>query len=187
MVIDPSCSTDDEQNELADYIYSNKLKPRGVVATHGHFDHIPGVNFVIEEFEVPFIGNREDQFLVDFAPQQAAPFGFHFGEKPPVFNESLSNEEVLVKGDVNLNIFHVPGHSAGSIALYSPEGNFVVVGDVLFNGSIGRTDLPGGNYQTLIESIRTKLLVLPLDTKVLPGHGPETTIRKEKESNPFLV
>jgi glyoxylase-like metal-dependent hydrolase (beta-lactamase superfamily II) len=186
VIFDPSCASEEEQSHLADYIYSRKFKPLAVVATHGHFDHVPGVNFIIEEFACPFLGHKDDQFLVDFAPQQGSPFGFDFGPKPPVFDRTLNDGEDLVLGSIRLKVLHVPGHSAGSLAFYSEESGFVIVGDVLFKGSIGRTDLPGGNYETLIDSIRQKLLVLPENTIVLPGHGPESDIGSERISNPFL-
>jgi hydroxyacylglutathione hydrolase len=186
IIFDPGCSGQKEQEELKNFVDSNKLNPLVVVATHGHFDHVPGINFVKNEFSCAFVGNSEDQFLVDFAPQQAAPFGFEFGDQPPVFDKTYGHGDKLVAGSLSLDVLHLPGHSAGSLGFYSAEGGFVIVGDVLFKGSIGRTDLPGGDYSTLISSIKSHLLVLPDDTSVLPGHGPETSIEMEKRSNPFL-
>lgn len=187
IIIDPGCSNESEKAELVSFITEEELSPLAVIATHGHFDHVPGVSFITQKYNVPFLGNKRDQELASYAPEQGSLFGFSFDAKPPAFGESLEDGTDFEKGSIKLKIFHVPGHSEGSIALYSSESKFVVVGDVLFLGSIGRTDLPGGNYETLISSIKNKLLVLPGDTTVLPGHGPETSIGHEAISNPFLV
>ncbi len=112
-------------------------------------------------------------------------FGFMI-ERPPDINEFLEENSIVKFGKSKLNILHVPGHSRGSIALYSPEQKFIIAGDVLFYGGIGRTDLPGGNYDTLIDSIKTKILTLPGDVVVYPGHGPSTTVKAETDTNPFL-
>lgn len=187
LVFDPGCSTVAEQKQLVDYIQTNKLKPSAVIATHGHFDHIPGVRFITTTYGCPFLGNAEDKQLISYAPQQAEPFGFHFQSSVPELDQLIGHDDRLTYGDIELSVMHVPGHSAGSLAFYSADAGFVIVGDVLFRGSIGRTDLPGGNYDTLMESIKTHLLVLPPETRVLPGHGPETTIGEEINGNPFLV
>lgn len=187
LIFDPGCSDKTEQNELSRFIAEEGLSPLAVIATHGHFDHIPGVSFVMSSFNCPFLGNEKDQELIKYAPEQGSLFGFSFEAKPLVFDRLLKDGENLQIGAIHLKVIHVPGHSAGSLAFYSSESKFVVVGDVLFKGSIGRTDLPGGNYETLIRSIKDKLLVLPDNTLVMPGHGPESSIGLEKATNPFLV
>jgi len=186
VIFDPSCISNEEQKELSEYIYQKKLKPLAVIITHGHFDHVPGVSFVVEEFGCPFMGHLKDLPLLEFAPQQAGVFGVNMDAPPSRFDRALVHKETLELGHMNFRVLHVPGHSEGSLAFYSQEGGFVIVGDVLFKGSIGRTDLPGGDYNTLINSIRTHLLVLPEGTIVMPGHGPESTVGFEKNSNPFL-
>lgn len=186
LIFDPGCSNSEEQQELVAFISEGQLKPLAVIATHGHFDHVPGINFVKNQFGIPFLGHSLDQELVNFAAEQGRLFGFSFDGQPPHFDRFLEDGELLQVGQVKLKVLHVPGHSAGSLAFYSEESRLVLVGDVLFKGSIGRTDLPGGNYEALILSIRHQLLSLPDETIVLSGHGPETSIGKERNSNPFL-
>lgn len=187
LIFDPGCSDQRERDELDTFIQQEGLNVKGVVATHGHFDHIPGVNYVRSAYQVPFMGHADEASLIGYAVQQARPFGFEFGEAVPSFDQVLTPQTDLLIHQEALQVLHVPGHSAGSLAFYSASGGFVIVGDVLFKGSIGRTDLPGGDYDTLMTSIREVLMKLPAETKVLPGHGPETTIGIEQRSNPFLV
>ncbi|NJM16795.1 MAG: MBL fold metallo-hydrolase [Bacteroidales bacterium] len=124
--------------------------------------------------------------LLNAAVQQAAMFGMHLGKSPSI-DEQIDCTKYFTFGQTNVQLIELPGHSMGSIGIYHQESAQIIVGDVLFSGSIGRTDLPGGNYNTLIGSIKSKLLTLPENTVVYPGHGPTTTIKKEKHSNPFLV
>ncbi|MCK5821477.1 MAG: MBL fold metallo-hydrolase [Bacteroidales bacterium] len=187
VIFDPGCSDEREQKELSRYISEEGLKPLAAIATHGHFDHIPGVSFVTSRYDCPFLGNEKDQVLINHAPEQGSLFGFSFDAKPLVFDRLVEDGECLQIGGIQLDVMHVPGHSAGSLAFYSPDSRFVVVGDVLFKGSIGRTDLPGGDYETLIKSIKDKLMTLPDETVVMPGHGFETSIGLEKTTNPFLL
>lgn len=186
IVFDPGCSNPIERQELDQFIKDSELSVKAVIVTHGHFDHVPGVSFVRNSYSVPFMGHRDEQELIEFAAIQAKPFGFDFESAVPAFDRMLEPGKKLIMGSIELEVFHVPGHSAGSMAFYSKEGGFVIVGDVLFKGSIGRTDLPGGNYQTLMDSINRILLPLPPDTRILSGHGPESTIGEEISSNPFL-
>lgn len=186
IIIDPACSEESERLVLLDFISTRKLKPELILATHGHFDHLPGVYFIKEKFGIPFCGHRDDLSYLQFARQSGEFYGFDFEFDPPEFDTFYTDEETIVWGGGSFRVLHVPGHSRGSLAYYFKESGFVITGDVLFDGSIGRTDLPGGDYDTLIRSIRTKLLVLEDQTVVCSGHGPETTIGKERESNPFL-
>jgi len=187
LIIDPGCYDDSEQRELSRFIDEEGLTPLAVIATHGHFDHITGVHYVMNRYDCLFLGNEKDQELINYASKQGSMFGFNIDDSPLILDRLLTDGEELRIGSVALKVFHVPGHSAGSLALYSSESKFVVVGDVLFKGSIGRTDLPGGDTLTLIKSIKEKLMVLPEDTIVMPGHGLETNIGIEKATNPFLV
>lgn len=188
IIIDPACDSDEEFNALSDYIAENELKLKAVVNTHGHIDHIVGIDKVTSHYKVPFSINKEDEFLLDAdtARQSAMLFGFSL-ETPPVPDTFINNEDKIEFGNSVLKAIHVPGHSPGSIVFYCEESKFVVVGDVLFSGSIGRTDLPGGSYETLISGIKTRLMNLPGDVKVYCGHGPFTTIQQEHDTNPFLV
>lgn len=184
--VDPGFYYTEEKEEVKEYIAVNKLKPVMIANTHCHFDHILGVEFVREQYGIPFYAHAEDAFLVERSVSQAQMFGFDMQEVKPM-DGWLHEGETLKFGNTEMKILHVPGHSPGHVVFYSEEESILVVGDVLFYGSIGRTDLPGGNYDTLISGIKTKLLTLPEDVKVYSGHGPETSVGVEKWSNPFLT
>ena len=184
--IDPGFYFEEEHREIKEYISANNLVPVKIINTHCHFDHILGVEFVRNEFGIPFQIHRNDLFLVENAPEQALRFGFEMSEISPA-DKFLEEGETIQFGNSQLEIIHVPGHAPGHVVFYSKENDFLIAGDVLFYGSIGRTDLPGGDYSTLISNINSKLLVLPENTKVYCGHGPETSIGFEKLNNPFLT
>ncbi len=184
--VDPGFYYTEEKEEVKEYIAANKLKPVMIANTHCHFDHILGVEFVREQYGIPFYAHAEDAFLVERSVSQAQMFGFDMQEVKPM-DGWLHEGETLKFGNTEMKIIHVPGHSPGHVVFYSEDENILVVGDVLFYGSIGRTDLPGGDYDTLISGIKTKLLTLPEDVKVYSGHGPETSVGVEKWSNPFLT
>ncbi len=184
--IDPGYFYEDEHEEVKAYISENKLKPVKITNTHCHFDHIMGVEFVRNEFDVSFFAHPEDSFWVEKAVDQAQMFGFDMKPLNPIDNFFNEGEKVIF-GKSELEILHISGHSPGHVVFYNKKNNFLIAGDVLFYGSIGRTDLPGGNYQQLISNIKSKLFELPDETKVYCGHGPETTIGFEKQHNPFLT
>lgn len=184
-IVDPGMYDDQEVAAIKDYIVSNQLQPQGIINTHAHIDHILGVQELIDTYHIPFGIHADDLPILQRAEATAAMFGFEF-KNAPKQTHFISEKEELKLGDDTLKVFLVPGHSPGSIAFYYPAGKWVISGDVLFNGSIGRTDLPGGDYDTLINSIRTHLVTLPNDTQVLSGHGPATTVGDEKADNPFL-
>jgi len=161
-----------------------KLRIKYVVNTHGHFDHIMANGSVVKATGAPLAIHPEDAPMLK-SGGGALFFGWLVSSPPPdVF---LNEGDVITLGKVSLKVLHTPGHSPGSISLVEEEEGCIFSGDVLFHMGIGRTDLPGGSYQTLMESIRNKLLTLPDDTVVYPGHGPVTTIGQEKQHNPFLV
>lgn len=163
---------------------SEELEIEAIIATHGHIDHIDGVNKVKEKFNVPFYANNLDMELIQTVQMQARMFGVPDpGRVIPDKNLPLDGE-IQIAG-LTLELYHTPGHSRGSVSI--KIDNTLFSGDTLFNFSIGRTDLPGGNYEVLISSIRDKIFTLPDDTRVLSGHGPETTVGREKKMNPFLV
>lgn len=186
LIIDPACADDFERNQLKDFIEENDLKPEMILATHAHFDHLTGVDFVRDEFKIPFCGHREDLSLLQFARQQGELYGFDFDVDPPEFDRYILDEDIIEWGGGKFKALHVPGHSKGSLAYYFEDGGFVVTGDALFRESIGRTDLPGGDYDTLINSISSKLMILDGSTRVFSGHGPESNIAHEKDHNPFF-
>lgn len=185
-VVDPGMIEPEEENALVNYIERNGLTVTHVINTHLHVDHAVGDKFVADKFKVPVLGHKSDETLGARMQQQAMMFGMREKLDAVSLTSYLEDGDKVKVGDGELDVLHVPGHSPGSIALYDPEGKYVIVGDALFDGSIGRTDLPGGDFRTLINSIRSKLLTRPDDTTVYPGHGPATTIGREKKYNPYL-
>ncbi len=186
LLVDLGSYTVDEKKEVLFFIENNKLKPVMIVNTHCHVDHLLGNSFFKNKLKVPFAAHADDEFMIERAVELGSVFGFEV-EEPPVPDLYLEEGRDITFGSSSIEIIHVPGHSPGSVALYSSKDAFLIAGDVLFQGGIGRSDLPGGDHDTLIRSIKEKLLVLPPDVTVYSGHGPETTIGEEKRSNPFLT
>lgn len=183
--IDAGYHFSEEENSLLKYIEANKLKPVMLLCTHCHVDHILGNHFILNHFNIPFYIHKEEDILLKHMTEMGNMFGLKTVPSPNATN--FIDERFIVNfGNSELKIFHVPGHSPGSLAYYSATDKFLIAGDVLFKGSIGRTDLPGGDYDLLIKSISSKLLVLPPETVVYPGHGPATTIKTETDTNPFF-
>ena len=184
-IIDPGCYFKEEQDELKDFIEKTGLQPVLLLNTHCHLDHVFGNKFVHDTWGLTLHIHEKEKPVLDFAPQAGLmwqmPFENYDGEL--VF---IKEGETIKSGDDQLEIRFTPGHSPGSVCFYYEPGGFVIGGDVLFNMSIGRTDLPGGDYQTLINSIQTQLFTLPDETKVYSGHGPVTTVGFEKMNNPFV-
>lgn len=184
-IIDPGCYFDYEYKELTDFIDSGKLVPKCLLNTHCHLDHVFGNKILSEKYGLDLQIHRNEKPVLDFAPTSGKSWGLPFEN----YNGNLifleEGDRVKV-GEEELQVLLTPGHSPASISFYHEPSRTLISGDVLFHSGIGRTDLPGGNYDTLINSIRTKLFVLPDDVKVYSGHGPETTIGHEKRHNPFL-
>lgn len=185
-IVDPGMSNQKEKEALVNFIGKHDLKVTHIINTHMHIDHVIGDRLAKELFDVPLYAHKDDEMLGNHVDQQAYLFGVEEEVKSVTADHELRDGDRIQIGVSTLEVLHVPGHSPGSIALYDREGHFVVVGDALFKNSIGRTDLPGGNYGQLIDAIKDKLLALPDDTMVFPGHGPATTIGEEKKNNPFL-
>ncbi|MDR0825595.1 MAG: MBL fold metallo-hydrolase, partial [Prevotella sp.] len=155
--------------------------------THLHFDHVFGNNFIREQFQLDAEANKEDEFLLEQLPAQLRMFGFTSEDgRIPKIGKYLNENDVVHFGNQKLIVRHIPGHSPGSIVFYNQEAGCVFVGDVLFRGSVGRTDLVGGNHKQLIDGIKEKLMKLPTDTIVYSGHGPLTTIGEEARNNFYL-
>jgi len=186
IIIDPGCYEKNEELELVDFINKNNLNPVKLINTHCHIDHILGNKFVSEKWDLELYINKIDLPLLKGAGDIARMYGFENYKGSPYPKHYLKEGDILEFGESKLEILFTPGHAPGHICLFNKEGSFIVSGDVLFNGSIGRTDLPGGDFDTLIESIKTKLMTLQDETIVYCGHGPSTSIGKERLSNPFL-
>lgn len=186
LVVDPGMVSDREKETFERYISDNGISLKNIVNTHLHVDHCIGNDWVRTRFGARAAAAPEDAFLGQRVRQQAAMFGVPMGQAAePVIDVPLHDGDTITCGTIEFKVLAVPGHSPGSIALYCPEGKFVIVGDALFEGAIGRTDLPGGDIQTLLNSIRTKLYTLPGDTRVLSGHEGHTTIAREMATNPY--
>ena len=185
IIVDAGCHTPDEQNELTAFINQNNLMVKQIVNTHGHVDHVLGNAFVKSKYNVAIAANPEDYALMQSASAHAIMYGLTIDDVPGI-DINLNHGDTIRFGETSLKVIHTPGHSQGGICLFSEVDNFLLSGDTLFRASIGRTDLPGGDYDQLINSIATKLLPLSPETKVYPGHGESTTIGWEKHNNPFL-
>ncbi|MEM8559759.1 MAG: MBL fold metallo-hydrolase [Bacteroidota bacterium] len=186
VLIDPGCADDRERQLVLDYVQQHRLTMRHLLLTHAHLDHIVGCAFFAEHYGLGWQMHPDDAPLLRHAEQQAALFQFPI-EPPPDPTGWLREGDTVTFGEATWQVLLAPGHSPGSICFYDEPGGFVIAGDVLFNGSIGRTDLWQGDLPTLLRSIETKLMPLPDDTVVYCGHGPATTIGQERRTNPFLV
>ncbi len=185
-IIDPGCYRVSEQQRLVSFIEDRQLIVKYLLITHIHLDHYFGAPFVSRKYEVPVSACKDDEFLLELMPAQANAYGTPLPDAPIAIGQYIQGGDTLYLGQEPIEILHVPGHSPGSVAFYLPQSGCVICGDALFQGSIGRTDLPGGDLNQLIESIQRQLLTLPPETVAYPGHGYETTIGDETIHNPFL-
>jgi glyoxylase-like metal-dependent hydrolase (beta-lactamase superfamily II) len=185
IIIDPGCYFEEEREELARFIDEQHLMPQILLNTHCHLDHVFGNKWVHETYGLNLHLHPAEKQVLDFAPASGLMWNLPFDQYNGPFIELEPGKEIQL-GDDKLAILFTPGHSPGHVCFYSQAQNFIIGGDVLFKESIGRTDLPGGDYDTLIKSIQQELLTLPEDTVVYSGHGPATQIGHEKKYNPFL-
>ncbi len=184
-IIDPGCSNISEEEKLSNYISEHNLEVKYLINTHCHIDHILGCNFVKEKYNPIYFIPERDLFLLDRAEIQASAFGLEI-KKLPKPDNYLSEELQLQLGRSIITFLYTPGHTPGEFCIYFEREAFCITGDVLFKNSIGRTDLWGGDYNTLIQSIKTKLFSLPENVTIYPGHGESSKIGLEKNENPFL-
>lgn len=185
VIIDPGCYDKDEKAELFDFIKNNNLTPVKLLNTHCHIDHVLGNAFVINTYDIPLWFHKGEEPVLRAVSTYASNYGF------PQYQDShashyIKEGEMIHFGNTSLHPILVPGHSPGHLVFYHEKSETCIGGDTLFQGSIGRTDLPGGDHETLLEAIKTKLFSLPEEVTVYPGHGPATSIGDEKIHNPFV-
>lgn len=185
-IIDAGCIYDEEKLLLKKYVDGNGLTVKHLLNTHLHLDHIFGNPFILREYGLKAEANQADEFWLEQAPAQSRMFGFRLPEPTVPLGKYICDGDIICFGHTRLEAIHVPGHSPGSIVYHCKEDKCVFSGDVLFQGSIGRADLAGGNFDELREHICSRLFVLPPETAVYPGHGAPTTIGAEKADNPFF-
>lgn len=185
VIIDPGCSDGTESLELMDFIKEEGLKPVRMLLTHTHVDHVIGINMLEEMLGIKTEAHEAGLVFLDHTISTAATYGISIDKNPSVVNYIKEGDEITF-GKSKLDVLYTPGHADGSVCFLSRKDGFVIVGDVLFQMSIGRTDFPTGDYDLLKQNIFEKLFTLPDDTVVYSGHGPETSIGFEKSNNPFL-
>lgn len=186
IIVDPGMYYEQEKQEITDFISANGLKPVLVVNTHAHIDHIIGNKFIADKYQLKLAAHKESVEFLKHAKEYGMTFGIKLDEVKPI-DVFLDEQTPLRFGNSSLEVLYTPGHADGSLCFYARQDGFIITGDVLFYQSIGRTDLPTGDFEVLKESIWSKLFTLPDETVVYPGHGPETTIGYEKMHNPFVA
>ncbi|HEY9362005.1 MAG TPA: MBL fold metallo-hydrolase [Chitinophagaceae bacterium] len=184
-IIDPGCYFEEERNELTQFIQLQELQPISLLNTHCHLDHIFGNKYVHDKWELELHIHEKEKQVLEFGPSSGQMYNLPFENYNGPLHFIIPGETIKI-GDDELQILFTPGHSPGSVSFYAKKEKFVISGDALFNGSIGRTDLPGGDFDTLANSIREQLYTLPDEVKVYSGHGPLTRVGDEKKNNPFV-
>lgn len=186
ILVDPGMNNKTEEEELFNYIKKNGLRPVLIILSHGHIDHILGCQFAADQFKIQVAAHKDCPKFLSHAKVSASTFGIEFNEAKPV-DIFLKEGDTVRFGNSELKVLFTPGHADGSLSFYSEKDHFVLTGDILFNQSIGRTDLPTGDYDLLKHMIWEKLFTLPDDTIVYAGHGPSTSIGSEKVNNPYVA
>jgi glyoxylase-like metal-dependent hydrolase (beta-lactamase superfamily II) len=186
VLIDPGAESESERSRLQKFIGENNLKPVAILNTHGHFDHVLANAFLSRTYNIKSYIHAGDKDLLENTNEYGAMFGYKI-EQPPAPAGFLTDGQVFRFGNSALHVLHTPGHSKGGVSLYAPADKLVLTGDTLFQSNIGRVDLPGGDFNEMMESLSTKLMTLPDDTAVYPGHGAPSTIGEERRNNPYLA
>ena len=186
VVVDPGMMRDGEREMVTKFIDEHNLSVKHILLTHLHVDHITGARWLADKTGADVCGSALDNPLGQELPEQVAHFRINVEVEPLTVDRNLADGDTLQLGDETIQVLHVPGHSPGGLAFYLPQSALLISGDTIFNGSVGRTDLWGGDMAQLINSIREKILPLPDETVIASGHGPTTTIADEKRCNPFL-
>jgi glyoxylase-like metal-dependent hydrolase (beta-lactamase superfamily II) len=185
-IIDPGCYYTEEEDELSNFIEQNNLKPIKLLLTHAHIDHVLGCNYIFKKYKLLPEMHKADIFNLESVEQIGKMYGIPNATNPNKPEIFITENQKINIGNTVLDTLFVPGHAPGHLAFVCHSQKFVINGDVLFYESIGRTDLPGGDFNTLIKSIKEKMFTLPDDYTIYCGHGPETTVKHEKEFNPFV-
>lgn len=186
ILIDCGCARKSEEEKILAFLKEKNLKLVKLINTHLHIDHVFGMKFIKDTFGFSTCASELDSYLLAEAPRYSEVLGFQRIEQPPAIESSIKDGDVIKFGNTELVALHTPGHSPGGMCYYCESAGVVFVGDTLFAGSIGRTDLPGGSLEELLAGIKSKLMVLPGNVKVFTGHGHSSTIDYEKHHNPFL-
>ena len=184
-VIDPGCSNDEERDVLFSFIEENQLTPQYLINTHCHIDHVLGNKVVAEKFGLELYAHQGEVSVLASCDMVSNMYGIPYDTSPPI-SKFIEDGDIIQFGNQEWKALLTPGHSPASLSFYNEKAAALIAGDVLFYGSIGRSDLPGGNYDTLINSVKEKFFTLPDEVTVYPGHGPSTTIGHEKRTNPFF-
>ncbi len=187
VVIDAGNSNAKENQALVNFIEQNGLKPVMAINTHGHFDHAMGVEFVRKTYNVPFAMSSEDQYLLDGTKSGSVVYGITMGDMPSIIDIDLKECKEVKFGETTLRVIPTPGHTPGHVSLFEPNEKILFTGDTVFKESIGRTDLPGGDYSVLMTSILKNIIPLGDDVRIYPGHSEDTTSGHESMYNPFIV
>lgn len=186
VIFDPGMYFQEEKDFMKNFLTEHNLELKAILNTHAHLDHVMGIAYLKREYDVDLYLHKEDLPTLSLGEKSAQLYGMHDFETPPQPDKFLEEGDILTFGEMEFHVIFTPGHAPGHVVFYSPKDKLVINGDVLFKGSYGRVDLPGGSMQVLKESITKKMFALPDDTVVYTGHGPETTIGEEKASNPIL-
>jgi len=186
VIIDAGCYTPNDVEQVKKFVENKNLKIKYLITTHGHIDHILGIDSLKNLYNVECLAHGDDIPLVQTSPSHALMFGLVL-EKAPIIDRTIKDGDTISFGNSSFEVIHTPGHSKGGVCYFSSKQKILFSGDTLFRGSIGRTDLMGGSYETLIDSINNKIFKLGDEVVVYPGHGDSTTIEYEKQNNPFLL
>lgn len=186
VIFDPGCINANEEQKLVKAITDNKLKPVKFINTHCHLDHVFGNKFVADTYDLPLGIHKGELIVLESVPAVCKAYGLPLPVPSPMPEYFIEEGEIISFGNSEFKVLLTPGHSPASLCFYNSKDAFVIAGDVLFKDSIGRTDLPGGDHQTLLDSVKTQLFVLPDEVEVWPGHGSSTTVGYEREHNPFF-
>lgn len=181
-LVDPG----DDGDKLINEIKRREINLKNIIITHGHFDHLKDAEYVSSKLNVPVMASKKELPIIEHVAEQSVLFGFS-PIYPPEIKIFINENDTIKVGSYSFVVLHTPGHSPGSVTLYNSSEGIAIVGDLIFFESIGRTDIPGGDYNTLIQSIKKHILTMPDNTRLLPGHGEETTVGHEKLNNPFLT